>query len=167
MLTLASAHLQWISGALASALSTAPSSLQVDVRIYVTGGNSPSPPRSVAHSKDAPESAVSVDEKDKEAAEGSNPSAEFSTTLGRPDLLKLLRKEVDIATGPVSVDGAFPLRGRWVPVGTDNRTQCPGHRLFRMPSRPSCAPTSLGVQVSCLGGHRSLCTLRLLGCRCI
>ena len=131
MLTLASDHLKWISGALASALNAAPSSLHVDVRIFITGTNSPSPPPSMAYNEDVLESPVSIDEKDKEAAVVSIPPAEFPTTLGRPDLLKLLREEVDIATGPVSVDGALSIR-RWVPAGTDYRTQFPGHRLLRM-----------------------------------
>lgn len=101
----ASAHLNWIAATLAPALNEAPSSLHVEVRIFVTGSSKPSPVASVAHG-DTSESPVSHNT-EKKATEVLSPSNDLPVTLGRPDLLKLLQEEINAASGPVSVDGTF------------------------------------------------------------
>lgn len=106
-----SAHLNWISETLLKSLDAVPSSFDVEIRVFITGSDSgtPASQQPTLRYGDTPEAPV-LDEKEKEivmaeATSPRSPSNALPTTLGRPDLPRLLKEEIDHTTGPVSVDG--------------------------------------------------------------
>lgn len=86
------------------AIATAPTSLAIDPRIYVTGKNHiiPGVPN-LDYSGPAASTPNGEKEKDKKIEPPLYNALRI--TCGRPSIPKLLQDEVDTALGPVSVDG--------------------------------------------------------------
>ena len=100
-------HVSWISKALKQALELAPPSLKIAVQIYVTAGEPPATSEK-AYDDDSVHNeneAGGSDEKGSPAPSLSDFSA-VSFNAGRPDLRAILRDEVAVAAGRMSVTGA-------------------------------------------------------------
>ncbi|KZT62870.1 hypothetical protein CALCODRAFT_445365 [Calocera cornea HHB12733] len=80
-------HISWISTSLASVLASAPDSLSISIRIYVTR---------------------EADVRDERIAEASPDFPIMTISPGRPDLRTLLLEEIEHAAGEVSVDVCGP-----------------------------------------------------------
>ncbi|TFK76030.1 hypothetical protein BDN72DRAFT_362236 [Pluteus cervinus] len=102
-------HLQWISKVLTEALSSNPSGLVVEPRVYITGPEY-SIPEVPALSRSADAESIEKGKGEKvEIVETELPT--YSTLRlihGRPSIRKVLHEEVMEAQGPVSVDVAGP-----------------------------------------------------------
>ncbi|KDQ21126.1 hypothetical protein BOTBODRAFT_183772 [Botryobasidium botryosum FD-172 SS1] len=104
------AHLDWISKPLATAVLCAPSSLTIDLRIFVSQSRPQiTVVRGLSQESDAPTLAGTPD------CSMEDKKHSFLTGLegikiesGRPNLTRILREEVDSAPGPVSVDVSGP-----------------------------------------------------------
>jgi len=91
----------WIINTLASAVSSAPLSVLIDFRIYVTRTQQSPDLQSAPQSPDLEKCAVDDKGQSPESAE----MGKFLPTYGRPDVGMLVRDEIHEAAGPVSVDG--------------------------------------------------------------
>ncbi|KAF8512481.1 ferric reductase NAD binding domain-containing protein [Gautieria morchelliformis] len=117
-------HMHWISKALIQTLADAPSHLQIDVRIQVTGRDmadvlptlEKTPQGTAENSKDdlsipsSPDGSK-VDTDDKEDIDSEPELAKMRGVRiqnGRPDIHRILEEEVSCADGPVSVDVCGP-----------------------------------------------------------
>ncbi|KAI0354097.1 iron reductase [Trametes cingulata] len=95
-------HIEWVSTALTRALELAPSNIEIAVRIFVTGGSAPSLNREGSYSED--ESVHSSEEaggKTKPASLLTLPAVQVAE--GRPDLSALIKEQVEVNTGRLSV----------------------------------------------------------------
>jgi len=101
-------HLGWISKLLTSALVSAPSSLVVDPRIYITGSKGQVAELKTLEydSSSEPSSPSSASEEGKKAEVLSFTA--FKTRRGRPEVDRIIQDAVSTAAGPVSVDVAGP-----------------------------------------------------------
>ena len=97
--------MSWISKALKQALELAPPSLKISVQIYVTAGEPPATSEKAYDDDSVHNDASGSDEKGSSAPSLSDFSA-VSFNAGRPDLRTILRDEVAVATGRMSVTGA-------------------------------------------------------------
>ena len=107
--------MSWISKALKQALELAPPSLRISVQIYVTAGEPPATSEK-AYDDDSVHndaSGAGSDEKGSPAPSLADFSA-VSFHAGRPDLRAILRDEVAVTSGRMSVTGAC-----FVPVGCE------------------------------------------------
>jgi hypothetical protein len=111
---IASDHLDWISKSLADALAAAPPSLNIDLRLHVTGASAPTV--ALRLDKATPSRPSSSYDFWIEKARVSVTALAFSEIVqasapvapvlrGRPDIGAILREAMDGAAGPVSVDG--------------------------------------------------------------
>jgi hypothetical protein len=113
---LSSDHVHWINETLIRALELAPPSLTISICIHVTGASATVEP--FLHSNDSDVDAKRVDDhfrsgimvlqngKAEEKSNGSLPAIEsVKLQNGRPDLPAILRDEVGMATGSMSVSG--------------------------------------------------------------
>lgn len=99
-------HVQWISNALSKALILAPSSLQVDVRIHITGSAQGS--ISQSFDDDSDHSVRGKEEKDTHLASVLDLET-VKTAEGRPDIRAMLLEEVESTSGRMSVSGKCSL----------------------------------------------------------
>jgi hypothetical protein len=106
------AHLAWIATSLASAIACAPSTLELDIRIFVTQPDAHPLvlPKLGGDTLDSPvtplESSVDVEsEKKPPRVVEISSFSDIRHEGGRPDLKKILKEEIELARGPVSVDG--------------------------------------------------------------
>ena len=89
------------------ALGSAKSSLVVEPRIYITGKNYPIPevPELPMSSNDK-SSISSTSEKREDVTETDLPTySSLKLVHGRPSMKKLIHDEIELAAGPISVDG--------------------------------------------------------------
>ncbi|KAI0644002.1 iron reductase [Trametes meyenii] len=96
-------HIEWISKALTQALELAPNGIEISIRIFITSGNSIPAPQEREWNEDD-----SVHSSEGTAVGRSRPSSllNFSAvqvSQGRPDIPALLRDEVEVNTGRLSV----------------------------------------------------------------
>ena len=100
-------HLAWISKLLTSAVVSAPSSLVVEPRIYITGAKAKIPDLTTLDydSPSSPPSPSSSSDEGKKLDVLSYTA--FKTRSGRPDVYRIINDAVSSSAGPVSVDGAF------------------------------------------------------------
>ncbi|TFY72984.1 hypothetical protein EVG20_g10 [Dentipellis fragilis] len=96
-------YIDWISSLLAAALSSAPSSLAIDINLYVTDTRAAVASHQ-AQASDTPSSPGEKSEKSQESVEVGN----FLPLRGRPNVAELLAGELSIAEGPVSVNVSGP-----------------------------------------------------------
>lgn len=113
-------HLRWIGDALVDAIAAAPAHVTVETKIFVTRA-----PVTAMAGLDYAESAsatstnasrINVSEKnaDKKVRDVEELMSALNLQVGRPDVVELLRHEVDAAAGRVSVNGkhSFAMRAR-------------------------------------------------------
>lgn len=96
-------HLPWITETLSQALATAKQSLEVDVRIYITGANV-----APAASPSGSLNSISKSEKDEVFIEPEAVAGAPRIHHGRPDITTILHDEISASSGDVSVDVAGP-----------------------------------------------------------
>lgn len=86
------------------ALMTAPSSLEIEPRIHVTGTKAKIPDlKTLEYDNSSEPASSSASEEGKKLSEFA--FSVLKTRKGRPDIHRLLSDAVSTATGPVSVDG--------------------------------------------------------------
>lgn len=100
----AAGHLPWITETLSQALATAKQSLEVDVRIYITGANV-----APAASPSGSLNSISKSEKDEVFIEPEAVAGAPRIHHGRPDITTILHDEISASSGDVSVDGELDL----------------------------------------------------------
>lgn len=102
-------HIAWISSLISKALAAAPSSLSVEISIFITGRRNPVQLPAVVYRETTSLTVPSIngqsssDQLDGKA--GLPVYDALKVVYGRPDIEKILGEEVGSATGPVSVDG--------------------------------------------------------------
>lgn len=99
-------HLSWIAKLLTTALVSAPSTLQIDARVHITGtkGQIPELKSLDYDSSNTPPSPSDASDEGKKL-ELANIFTAFKTKHGRPDIIRMLNDVVASSSGPVSVDG--------------------------------------------------------------
>ncbi|KAH9838053.1 iron reductase [Rhodofomes roseus] len=95
-------HVEWISKALKQALELAPPTLKISIQIYVTAGEPPVTSEKAYDDDSVHEGSGSSQEKDTPTPSLSEFTA-VSLHTGRPDLRSILRDEVSVTTGRMSV----------------------------------------------------------------
>jgi ferric-chelate reductase len=101
-----SEHVRWISEVLNEALEAAQTaSLVVDCRVYITGSTPPTPPVPVTRYTDFEKGSVSPDSEISEKDIGLPAYFNLQVIHGRPSIRKILQEEINMSSGPVSVDG--------------------------------------------------------------
>lgn len=102
-------HLGWIASVLSTAVLSAPSTLEIDSRIHVTGKSVQLPAQLKNLDYESSGASETDSRKSSESAESRKteniPYAAFKTREGRPDVQTILNDAVTCASGPVSVDG--------------------------------------------------------------
>jgi ferric-chelate reductase len=113
-------HIEWISDAVSKALEIVPSTLAVDIRIYITSASGPSlESQGGAGQSPVTSEKSSIDEKSEETDNIASLLAYSSVKVlsGRPDIRKELGEEVALSTGRLSVTGALKFNtdilGHW------------------------------------------------------
>lgn len=93
----------WVYKTLTTALIACPSSLIIELQIYVTGAKSALPDGSMSNDTDSVSGTPSVSDEEKK------PELAYSikTNQGRPNIYQILEESICNASGPVSVDGEF------------------------------------------------------------
>ena len=97
-------HVGWISKALMQALELAPPSLTISIQIYVTSGEPPATSER-AYDDDSVHDGSSGSQEKKSAAASLSDYSAVTFYNGRPDLCAVLRDEVSLTTGRMSVTG--------------------------------------------------------------
>ncbi len=102
-------HLAWIASVLTSAVLSAPSSLEIDPRIHITGKSAQLPEQLKNLDYENSSTSESDSRKSSESEESKKidpiPYSAFKTQEGRPDVQRIIYDAVTCASGPVSVDG--------------------------------------------------------------
>ncbi|KLO19817.1 hypothetical protein SCHPADRAFT_817568 [Schizopora paradoxa] len=107
-------HLAWIASVLSTAVLSAPSTLEIDSRIHVTGKSVQVSEylKNLDYENSSSSSSESASRRSSESYESKKtetiPYTAFKTKEGRPDVHRIIEDAVTMATGPVSVDVAGP-----------------------------------------------------------
>lgn len=108
---LCAGHIAWISSLISKALTAAPSSLSIEISIYITGRRSPVQLPAVVYREATSLTIPSINgQSSSDQLDGKIGLPVYDALkviYGRPDIEKILGEEVGSATGPVSVDGKF------------------------------------------------------------
>lgn len=104
-------HVEWISKALMQALELAPPSFTISIQIYVTSGEPPVTSERAYDDDSIHDNSSGSQEKKSTATSLSDYSA-VTFYNGRPDLCAVLRDEVSLTTGRMSVTGECFCSGR-------------------------------------------------------
>jgi hypothetical protein len=98
-------HIHWIADSLNSAIRAAPSTLSIVTHIHATSTSSETSAEvSTLEQNSSP--CTPVDEKHSVSSESPNSlTPPMQIYCGRPNIQKIFDEEIEIAVGPVSVDG--------------------------------------------------------------
>jgi hypothetical protein len=107
--------MNWIASELGEAVKDVPDGLSLDIRIHITRGSLvPALTINASSSINSNEAAEKEENArpisttiEKSVPVSPTESEGFKICLGRPDLATLVKEEVECATGPVAVNGAF------------------------------------------------------------
>jgi len=101
-------HLAWISKLLISAVVSAPSSLAIEPRIYITSQKAQIPGLETLDYENSSQPSLPSAASDEEKKAEMLAYSAFKTRRGRPDVGRLINDAVSSSNGPVSVDVAGP-----------------------------------------------------------